>query len=73
MVFDRLVDGKKSGMESRIDTLLNTFHLEQCRGDIENPIGKPVEGDWDEVERILAVEREKSISFLMNALTSGTE
>ena len=68
MVFDRLVDGKKSGMESRIDTLLSTFHLEQCRGDINNPNGEPVGGDWDEVDRILSAEREKSLEYLKNAL-----
>lgn len=68
MVFDRIVNGKKSGMESRIDTLLSTFHLEQCRGNIDNPCGEPVDGDWDEVEKILATERDKSINFLKKAL-----
>lgn len=68
MVFDRLVKGKKSGMESRIDTLLSTFHLEHCRGDINNPIGEPVGGDWDEVERILSIERKRSLDFLKTAL-----
>lgn len=68
MVFDRIVDGKKSGMESRIDTLLSTFHLEQCRGNIDNPSEEPIGGDWKEVERILAAEREKSFDFLKKAL-----
>lgn len=68
MVFDRLINGKKSGMESRIDTLLDTFHMEQCRGNMDTPVGEPIGGDWSEVDRILSVEREKSLTFLKNAL-----
>ncbi len=68
MVFDRLVDGKDGGMGSRIDTLLGTFHLEQCRGDIHAPGGTPMEGDWEQVEAILAEERKKSLAFLKHAL-----
>ncbi len=67
-VFDRLIFGKNSDMGSRIDTLLSTFHLEQCRGDINQPSGMPMEGDWEEVDKILAVEREKSLQFLKTAL-----
>ena len=68
MVFERLVDGKDGGMGSRIDTLLGTFHLEQCRGDIHAPGGTPMEGDWEQVEAILAEERKKSLAFLKHAL-----
>lgn len=67
-VFDRIDNGVISGMESRINTLLETFHLEQCRGDINNPSGMPQSGDWDMVEQIIASERKKSIMFLKNAI-----
>lgn len=55
-------------MESRIDTLLSTFHLEQCLGNIDNPYGEPIGGEWNEVERILKTEREKSLAYLKKAL-----
>ena len=67
-VFERLINGKSGGMESRIDTLLGTFGLEACRGDINAPSGAPTDCDWDEVEKILAAEREKSLDFLKKAL-----
>ncbi|MBR3241345.1 MAG: polysaccharide pyruvyl transferase family protein [Parasporobacterium sp.] len=68
IVFDRLIDGQDGKMGGRIDTLLSTFGLESCRGDINNPTGLPVEPDWEKVDRILEKEREKSLQFLKNAL-----
>ena len=67
-VFERLINGKSGGMESRIDTLLGTFGLETCRGDINAPSGAPANCDWDKVETILAEKRKESMDFLLNAL-----
>ena len=67
-VFDRRINGKDSGMGGRIDTLLELFHLEHCRGDIDHPSGEPAQGDWTEIERILERERERSMVFLKSAL-----
>lgn len=67
-VFDRHIDGKDCGMGTRIDTLLGTFHLESCRGDIINPSGFPQEQEWKSVDEILSRERKKSLMFIINAL-----
>lgn len=68
VVFDRMTGNVRSGMESRIDTLLNTFRLQNCKGDIFNPSGMPTDCDWDKVETILAQKRKESMDFLVNAL-----
>ena len=68
VVYERLVNGKSSGMEGRLDTLLGTFGLEMCRGDINHPDGIPPAVNWDSVEKILEEEREKSLAFLKRAL-----
>lgn len=68
VVFERLVNGKISGMESRIDTLLSIFHLEQSRDDVRTPSKTPKEADWELVENVLAKERKKSMAFLKRAL-----
>lgn len=67
-VYERLVNGKSSGMEGRLDTLLGTFGLEMCRGDINHPEGIPLAVNWDSVGKILEEEREKSLAFLKRAL-----
>lgn len=67
-VYERLVNEKSGGMESRLDTLLGTFGLEMCRGDIKHPEGIPPVGNWDTAEKILEEERNKSLAFLKQAL-----
>ena len=68
IVFDRVTSDVDSKMGSRIKTLLETFHIESCMGDIWNPSGFPEEQDWEHVDAILKKERENSTLFLRKAL-----
>lgn len=68
IVFERLNTSEGGQMGSRIDTLLNTFQLEECRGDIHNPAIDPKDQDWKKVEVLLEQKRRQSLAFLKNAL-----
>lgn len=66
IVFERLQKGVTS-MNSRIDTLLSKFKLEnrRFRGEITEDL---LQCDYTEAKKILEKEKEKSINFLKRAL-----
>lgn len=65
IVFERIV--KKINMNSRIETLLKKFNLEDRKFD--GKIKKEnLEFDYENVKKILEVERKKSFKFLKKAL-----
>lgn len=68
LVYERIAVEKDNDMSSRIDTLLSKFDLLECRDNIDNPTKKPLKPDYDEVDKLLDVEREKAINFLKKAL-----
>ena len=68
VVFERRAAEDNNHMESRIETLLQTFHLECFSDDIDNPTIIPTPYDWKEVQWILNNERNKSLHFLRSAL-----
>ena len=66
IVFDRVIE-KSQSMNSRIDTLLSKFKLEDRRfnGSITNEL---LTCDYSKAKEILKIEKEKSINFLKKAL-----
>lgn len=67
-VFERKVINESYKMGSRIATLLGTFHLERFRDVNRNFSVIPEKYETDELERILLIERKKSMNFLRSAL-----
>lgn len=57
-------------MDSRIDTLLSMFHLENRKISEKNnyEIANPMEIEYPDVEKILDRERQRSKEFLCKAL-----
>lgn len=62
--------GKGMNMDSRIDTLLSMFHLENRKISKDNnyEIKNPMEIEFPDVEKILDRERQRSKEFLCKAL-----
>lgn len=67
-VFQRIPVEDGNNMESRIDTLLNTFQLMQFKDDIDNPKKFPELYSKNNIENILKVCRENSMKFLEEAM-----
>lgn len=67
-VFSRKATEEKNNMSSRIDTLLDTFGLSDCKDDIDNPSKKPQIYNKNKLNKILECEKRKSCLFLKNAL-----
>ncbi len=65
IVFDR--DDDNANMNSRINTLLSTFKLNDRKFN-SNLVYNQVKHDYSEAYKILEVERRKSINFINNAL-----
>lgn len=62
--------GKGMNMDSRIDTLLSMFHLENRKVSKDNnyEIANPMEIEFPDIEAILERERQRSKEFLCKAL-----
>ncbi len=60
----------KQNMDSRLDTLLELFSLEQRRATVSNSycISNPLTIDFDNMKKILAQERNKATDYLKTAL-----
>ena len=67
VVFSR-EERKVENMNSRLDTLLMKFHLENKKYNGKNITKENLEHDYTEAYKILEGERKKSIDFLKNAL-----
>ena len=67
IVFDRVQDNIKN-TNSRIDTFLKKFSLEDRRYNGKNITKENLEHDYTEAYQILEEERKKSDAFLKNAL-----
>ncbi len=71
VICNRIDFGMYTNMESRIDTLLKSFSLEERRGRkendyiIENPLLSP---DWSSVDEVLEHERVRADEYLRKAL-----
>ena len=63
VVFNR--ENSKSNMNSRIDTLLREFELNNQK---YNGISQNYEFDYNKVQNILKEKKSESISFLRNSL-----
>lgn len=68
-VFERKVINESYKIGSRIDTLLEMFHLERFRNSNYSVDIIPKEYESIEIDHILEVERKKSMDFLRRALT----
>ena len=68
-VFERKAINESYKMGNRIETLLGLFHLERFHDRNRSFSIIPKEYETHEIERILKIEREKSIEFLRNALS----
>lgn len=66
LIFDRDQDGMRN-MNSRIDTLLDKFNLEERRFN-NRILEKDLETNYKEAYEILEEERKKVVKFLLNAL-----
>ena len=66
VVFER--EGKGINMNSRIDTLLTKFKLNDRKYNGENITQKNIEHDYSEAYKVLDIEREKSKRFLKSAI-----
>ena len=69
-VFERKATYECYKMGSRLDTLLEMFHLEKYRDAQKSFSIIPETYETTEIDHILNIEREKSISFLKNALSN---
>ena len=67
VIFDR-EEKNMNNMGSRIDTLLDTFKLENRRYNGKNITSKNLNNDYNEAYKTLEKEREKSLNFLKKAL-----
>ncbi len=67
IVFDRKQQNLKN-INSRIETLINTFKLENREYDGESIKDKNIKHDYKKSYEILKIEIEKSLKFLKNAL-----
>lgn len=67
---DFFVMGNDIGGNARISSLLSLFHLQERFVDGKNAAKHLNAIDWNNVDRILQENREKSISFLKNALSN---
>ena len=67
VIFDR-EEKNMNNMGSRIDTLLDTFKLENRRYNGKNITSKNLNNDYNEAYKILEREKEKSLNFLKKAL-----
>lgn len=70
VICDRQIGNKKFGMNSRIDTLLGLFHLEERFGTAENQytLADPFHIEYPDTEKILARERKRSHDYLCEAM-----
>ncbi|WP_294469620.1 polysaccharide pyruvyl transferase family protein [uncultured Ruminococcus sp.] len=68
-VFERKAINESYKMGGRIDTLLGKFHLERFRDSDRSFSVVPEKYEIDEIERVLDVERKKSLDFLISALS----
>lgn len=70
VICDRQIRNKKQGMNSRIDTLLGLFHLEDRFGTEENQytLSDPFQIRYPDTEEILARERQRSHDYLCEAM-----
>lgn len=70
VICDRQIGNKKFGMNSRIDTLLGLFHLEERFGTAENQytLADPFHIEYPDTEQILARERKRSHDYLCEAM-----
>ncbi|MBA5850027.1 polysaccharide pyruvyl transferase family protein [Clostridium sp. cel8] len=66
VVFER--EGKLSNMNSRIDTLLKTFKLQNRKSNNILSDEQIFEANYDHITSILEVERKKSLDYLKEAL-----
>lgn len=69
-VFDRKAVNNSYKIGSRIETLLGKFHLEKNKAELDTVASFPQSYDYDDIERILTLEREASINFLRRALNN---
>lgn len=67
-VFGRKTKEKNNNMETRIDTLLSYFGLQNCMGDIENPNCLPFQLDGEKIDCILEERKKTSLDFLQASL-----
>ena len=67
-VFGRKTKEKNNNMETRIDTLLSCFGLQNCMGDIENPNCLPFQLDGEKIDWILEERKKTSLDFLKASL-----
>lgn len=70
VICDRQIGNKKFGMNSRIDTLLGLFHLEERFGTAENQytMADPFRMEYPDTEKILARERKRAHDYLCEAM-----
>lgn len=70
LVFDRKAINNSYKMGNRIETLLGRFNLEKNKAGLDIVPSFPEPYDIDRVDKILSIEREKSISYLKRALSN---